>query len=51
MVKFTKEEWKQIPEYLDYWVSNLGRTKSLEKRVETQQLIIQEVLKKFDNSY
>lgn len=28
MVKFTKEEWKQIPEYPDYWVSNLGRTKS-----------------------
>ena len=28
MVKFTKEEWKQIPEYPDYWVSNLGRTNS-----------------------
>lgn len=28
MVKSTKEEWKQIPEYPDYWVSNLGRTKS-----------------------
>ena len=29
----------------------VNKVKSLEKRVETQQLIIQEVLKKFDNSY
>lgn len=28
MVKSTKEEWKQIPKYPDYWVSSLGRTKS-----------------------
>lgn len=28
MVKSTREEWKQILEYPDYWVSNLGRTKS-----------------------
>lgn len=40
MENFEKEEWKDIPEYEGYQVSNLGRVKSLERSYRLKEKIL-----------